>query len=177
MSQHHPEYVSLVWGAIKFCFISIINREVLVAQLSKALAQIADALPRAALTLVLFPTEMMRNAVATIYAQVTKFLIWALNWYSEGRLKHMYHVITQPFSPRYKDILEEIQTCSRTIESVVSDAAQAEVRDMHIIIRELKKIAVEHYSLTSTRLLNTNRQLSELQVSEIITFVATTPLL
>lgn len=23
MSQHHPEYVSLVWGAIKFCFIGM----------------------------------------------------------------------------------------------------------------------------------------------------------
>lgn len=92
--QHHPEYVSLVWGAIKFCFIGIspvlaasnivhsantnvevLNQEVLVAKISKALAQIADALPRAAMKLVLYPTGTMKEAVATIYAHIVKFLM------------------------------------------------------------------------------------------------------
>jgi hypothetical protein len=57
-----------------YALTGVINQEDLIAQLSKALTQIADALPRAALKLILYPTETMRNAVAVIYALMIKFL-------------------------------------------------------------------------------------------------------
>lgn len=56
---------------------------------------IGDALPRAKSKLELYGTESMLLAVALLYAQIMRFSQRAIKWYSESKLKHIYHSITQ----------------------------------------------------------------------------------
>ncbi|KAI8630549.1 hypothetical protein F5Y19DRAFT_474332 [Xylariaceae sp. FL1651] len=51
--KHHPEYVLLVWGAMKILFIGIVNHEATVCKLAKKLSKIADTIPRVKLTSIL----------------------------------------------------------------------------------------------------------------------------
>ncbi|PQE06103.1 Nacht domain protein [Rutstroemia sp. NJR-2017a BBW] len=132
LAQHHPEYVSLVWGAIKFVFVGVVNHGELVAQLSKALSSIADFLPHVELKSVLYPTKRMSELVAIIYSQIIRFVIRAVNWYKEGRLKHMLTSITRPYALRFKDLLDDLRTSSRQLDQLAVAAAMVEQRDMHL---------------------------------------------
>jgi hypothetical protein len=93
LAQHHPEYVSLAWGTIKFLFVAVLNYEELISRLSEAFVQIADALPRAKLKLELYGTENMLAAVAQLYAQIMRFSERAIKWYTDSKIKHIYHSI------------------------------------------------------------------------------------
>lgn len=152
-AQHHPEYVALVWGSVKFLIIvcidrtnrdwarlihlkAVVNQEKVVATLAKAMSQIADMLPRVELQSILYPTDRIKAAVADLYASILRFLIRARDWYEEGKLHHFIHSITRPIELRYNDILEQISHSSRVIDQLVVSAQQAEFRDMHNKIKE-----------------------------------------
>jgi hypothetical protein len=98
LAQHHPEYVALAWGAMKFLFVAILNHESAIANLAKALARIADALPRMKLATILYPTIRMMTVMEELYAHVIQFLIRAHDWYREGTFRHILHSITRPSS-------------------------------------------------------------------------------
>ncbi|EJT75559.1 hypothetical protein GGTG_05492 [Gaeumannomyces tritici R3-111a-1] len=68
-SSHHPEYVSLAWGTMKFLFIAVLNHEELLTEISKTIARIADVLPRTELLSDLYPTPRMQEAVSLVYAK------------------------------------------------------------------------------------------------------------
>ncbi|KAI1342484.1 hypothetical protein F5Y15DRAFT_412990 [Xylariaceae sp. FL0016] len=136
-SQHHPEYVSLAWGAMKFLFIAVLNHEELLTEISKAVAKIADVLPRTELHSILYPTERMQEAVALVYAKILEFSVVAIKWYKEGKLMHTFSSIAKPFSIKFKPILEEIAERSRRVDELASAASKAEIRDLHIKIHGL----------------------------------------
>ena len=52
----------------------------------------------------------MKRLVATVYANILKFLIAALEWYDEGKIAYAIHAITRPAALRYDDVLQEIET-------------------------------------------------------------------
>jgi len=60
-----------------------------------------------------------------------RVLIRALQWYQESPLMHALHSITRPVAIRYKDLLEEIDDCSRQVDLWAITAGQAELRDVH----------------------------------------------
>ena len=120
----------------------MVNQEELIAQLSKALAQIADALPRIEIKNLLFPTEMMKGAVATLYAYIIKFCQRAISWYTEGRLKHILTSLTRPSALRFKDLVEEIAECSRRVDNLAVTSAQAEQRDMHLLLQRVERMII-----------------------------------
>lgn len=53
-------------------------------------------------------------------------------------MKHMLHSITQPADIRYKDILDNIEECSRRIDQWAVSSAQADIRDMHTLQQNLQ---------------------------------------
>lgn len=114
----------------------------------KALCRIADCLPRQELALVLYPTTQIKQAVAQLYAHLIDFFIKALKWYREGTLKHVLHSITQPAGIRYKDILNSIEICSRTIDQWAETSARAELRDIHILQRKIETDVEKMISVT-----------------------------
>jgi len=138
--QHHPEYVSLAWGAIKFLFLAVVNHEALLACVAKALAQIADTLPAVEVAAVLFPTEQMKRALAEIYAHTIRFFIRAHDWFSQNKLLRAIHSVTRPKELRYDDIIDEITTATNHFRNLAVTASQAEQRDMHMLLLEIKQM-------------------------------------
>ncbi|RDW90971.1 hypothetical protein BP5796_02136 [Coleophoma crateriformis] len=136
MVQHHPEYTSLAWGAIKILFVGVVNHQSLLVRLSTGLCQIADMLPRASLILQLYPTSQMKNIIVTLYAHVLRFLLRALRWYQEGRIKHAVHAITSPAELRYDDLLKKIFSLSDSMKDLALASSHTEQRDMHMKIQQ-----------------------------------------
>ena len=120
----------------------MINQEELIAQLSKALSQIADTLPHVEIRNLLFPTEMMKGAVATLYAYIIKFCQRAIGWYTEGKLKHILTSITRPSALRFKDLVEEIAECSRRVDNLAVTSAQAEQRSVHLLLQKVEQMII-----------------------------------
>ncbi|CAG8962269.1 hypothetical protein HYFRA_00005324 [Hymenoscyphus fraxineus] len=177
LAQHHPEYVALAWGSIKFLFVAVLNHEESISRLSAAFALIGDALPHAKLKLELYGNDAMLQAVSQLYAQIMRFSQRAIGWYTESKLKHFYHSVTQPYSLSYKDIVAEVKTCSKRIKQLAEDAAQAEQRAIHVKIERLEQLIISQYgSIVSSGLLNTPFQLRNIEISQVLAYVEKTPL-
>lgn len=114
------------------------NHEELIATLAKAMSRIADSLPRQELAIIIYPRQAMKQTVAQLYAYLMVFFTRAWKWYQEGAMKHMLHSITQPADIRYKDILDNIEECSRRIDQWAVSSAQADIRDMHTLQQNLQ---------------------------------------
>ncbi|SPO04286.1 uncharacterized protein DNG_06969 [Cephalotrichum gorgonifer] len=135
LSQHHPEYVSLVWGAVKFVLHGVINHAELVAQFSKALCQIGDVLPRTELNAKLYQTDQMKHAIANLYASILIFLRQAVKWYKLGPAGRALTSIFKPFELSYKDTVDQVKLCADTIDDIAAAAARAEIRDINILVQ------------------------------------------
>ncbi|RDW58186.1 hypothetical protein BP6252_13597 [Coleophoma cylindrospora] len=120
MVQHHTEYTSLAWGAMKFLFVGVI----------------ADMLPRASLILQLYPTSQMKGIIVGLYAHVLRFLLRAFRWYQESRIKHALHAITRPAELRYDDLLKKISSLSDSMKDLALASSHVEQRDLHMKIRQ-----------------------------------------
>ncbi len=167
---------------------------------AKALCRIADCLPRQELYLVLYPTKRIKQEVARLYAYLMQFLIKALKWHQEGTFKHIIHSFTQPVGIKYKDILENIEDCSRRIDQWAASSAQAELRDVHTleqetytnlentgsvvrrsavsvdeIMRRITDIAPQLTTLISGQV-NTNQRVFDLQLSQMLAITANSSL-
>ena len=106
----------------------------MVAQLAKACSRIADMLPRTDLSLILYPTNLMKEAVAHLYARIIKFLQHAVRWYQKGKLAHAWAAIAKPWALNFKYHLDEVGEHARNVESLSSSACRAELRDTHLEI-------------------------------------------
>ena len=133
----------------------------MVGTLSKALCRIADALPRYERTAELFRTKEIQEGTANLYALFMKFLVRAMQWYQGGSFKHAIHAFVKPVAIAYKDILEEIEESSRSLDQWVATAAYAEQRAMHLeqryMYREQQAMRLENHG--SHLLLEEVRQL------------------
>ncbi|KAI4864058.1 hypothetical protein F4820DRAFT_459078 [Hypoxylon rubiginosum] len=129
--QHHPEYVSLVWGTMKLLFMSVMNHAETLKLLAKSISQVAGRLPRINILSLLYPTEQMRSAVEDLYSCILSFLLMAHAWCNESKLRHIYHSFTRPHVLRYGDVLERVTDCSNNIVELASVGSQAEIRVMH----------------------------------------------
>ena len=141
MVQHHPEYVSLVWGAMKFLIVvclekrlvprcdtdgnskGAMNHEKTIATLLNALCEISDALPRMKIAAELYPTERMQAAVEQLYLGLLSFFTRALEWFLESPWRHVLHSITQPVELRFDDLLKLVNTSSRNVEQLAVSAS------------------------------------------------------
>jgi hypothetical protein len=160
LSQHHPEYVSLVWGMIKFVLMvserqmnldnahpknlefhtddqqGVINHGNLVVQFSRALTMIADVLPRAKLSAELYRTKDMKDAIASLYAHIILFLKQAIKWYNVGPAGRALTALFKPFELRYKDTVEQIEQCAKTIDDLAGILVKAEVREISVSLHD-----------------------------------------
>ena len=123
-----------------------LNHENAVTSIAKALARIADALPHIGLVSTLYPTTRMITVVEELYAYIVRFLIRAYDWYQEGTFRHILHSITRPVELRYQDLLEHIESCSRTIEQLTIAGSQVELRQVHTLLRIISDRVNNHES-------------------------------
>lgn len=138
-AQHHPEYVSLAWGAMKFLFISVLNHEELLSEISKAISNLADVLPRTELHSILYPTARMQEAVSLLYAKIMEFVVKAIKWCKKGKTRHAIAAIAHPFELKFKNIIDEITRRSRAVDELAHAASKAEIRDLHFTVHQMHK--------------------------------------
>ncbi|KAK2878124.1 hypothetical protein FQN49_001123 [Arthroderma sp. PD_2] len=137
--QQHPEYVALAWGTMKLLFGAIVEHEKIGTVIIDALEDITNALPRVELAATLYPTTLIKQAVAVLYARIIRFLLRALEWYEEGRVKRALHSITKPAALRYNDIIQDIHQAAESIAAFAVTSSQVEQRDMHGEVVTIRK--------------------------------------
>ena len=120
---------------------AIAEHENLGTTLVTGLCHVADALPRVELATILYPTNLMKQLVAILYAQIMKFLVRALEWYEEGKIAHAIHSITKPVALRYDDIIKDIHRATQSVTDSAATCSQAEQRDMHNELRAIRSLA------------------------------------
>lgn len=96
----------------------------------------ADCLPRHELTLILYPSAQMQEAVATLYARLMEFMVHALHWYQKGKAKRALGAIFKPFALDIEDEVTRVDEISRSIDEIATTAAQAELRAVHTKVNE-----------------------------------------
>ncbi|RYP70582.1 hypothetical protein DL771_005401 [Monosporascus sp. 5C6A] len=184
-AQHHPEYVSLVWGTMKLLFVSVVNHGETLKLLAKSVSQFAQ----------------MRLAVESLYKCILEFLRMAHAWCNESKFSHFYHSFTRPHGLRYNDLLERVTDYSNNIVELAAVSSQAEIHVMHktqarklddiistlktesrkkldliILLLEASGLTINDllaktetfHSIQTSAQLNTNQQLSELQLSQVL---------
>ncbi|KAF4463675.1 nacht domain [Fusarium albosuccineum] len=164
-AQHHPEYVSLVWGSFKVLFISAVNHGETLKLLSKSLVQVAQRLPQVEILSTLYPTKQIRLVVETLYAGILEFLLIAHSWCKESKFSHFYHSFTRPHELHYNELLERISDCSNSINELANIGSHSEIRVMH-------KTQATFHSIQTSAQLDTNQQLSDLQLSQALSTFA-----
>lgn len=151
LAQHHPEYVSLAWGTIKFIFIvrsmpafamnpsdtpqGIINHAELVTEFARAITDVGEVLPRAKLNSRLYQTEMMKDAVVGLYRHILLFLKKAMKWYQLSPTSRAFSAIMNPFKTDLKSTVDEVKKCAILMEDVAGYSMKAELRDTHSLVR------------------------------------------
>ncbi|KAI5459409.1 hypothetical protein BGZ63DRAFT_390960 [Mariannaea sp. PMI_226] len=143
LSSHHPEYVSLAWGAAKFILMGILNHEKITSQISQALLEISEVLPRSDLHAKLYPTERMKDSMARLYAHLMLFLRQAVKWFSRHSVARAVSSIFKPFELKYKGLVDQIETCAKVIDEEASVACRAEIRGLHVNVWQNGKRIVD----------------------------------
>ncbi|KAI1357336.1 hypothetical protein F5Y08DRAFT_352719 [Xylaria arbuscula] len=126
--QHHPEFVSLAWGALKFLFGAVIEHERTATTVITALCDISSALPSVELSLALYPTPRMKHWASLLYAHIMRFLIRALHYYQESSIMRAVHTVTRPSALRYDDLVELIQRDVAKVKTLADACSHAEIR-------------------------------------------------
>ncbi|KAI0431097.1 hypothetical protein F5Y09DRAFT_330615 [Xylaria sp. FL1042] len=197
IAQHHPEYVSLAWGAFKFVFIGVLSHETLIRELTKAMTRVADVVRHAQVQFMLYPTDELVEYMSDLYSHIMSFAIRAVEWYQKGKIAHALAAFASPFQLKFRDIVEDIYETSRKINrwamtmnhveirqmrqqltetAKALESAHIERREMFQLVTELKGTISQYSQLQYTGMLNTNQQLSEIQFSQIYSFISASPL-
>lgn len=130
----------------------MVNHEALASCVAKSLSRIADTLASVQITAVLYPTEQMKLALAEIYAHIIRFFLRAQEWLMESSWMRALHSITHPKELRYDDILQDITAATTHFQRLAVAASQAEQRDIHMLLLEMKQMMISKSSplLTNT---------------------------
>ena len=108
-----------------------LNHESTLLSLTKGLCQVASALPRAKLSVILYPTQQMKRAIAQLYAYIIRFLIRAKDWFEENWLKHLWHSMSRPVELRFTGLISDIESLSEAVNQLAMSGSRAEQREMH----------------------------------------------
>lgn len=148
----HPEYTALVWGAMRFLFTVTINHEELSSKIAQAFAEIAEVLPEAEfISQSLYPTQRIQLTLANAYAQIVEFCIRATKWYDRQRrnpVKKVLSAVVKSWPLEFQDIKSKIDALFRRLREQSAVAHQAETRQMHIQIGEIRQFLDQACSLS-----------------------------
>lgn len=117
----------------------------------------------------------MRQAVGNLYANLIRFFIRAHDWSCESPWRHLVHSITRPVELRYDDLLNDIAADSREIDQLAAAGSRVEIREMNLKLTDIQSMVKESLSsqaLHSSSLLDTNRRVSELQFSQLMSHLS-----
>ncbi|CUS12299.1 unnamed protein product [Tuber aestivum] len=137
--QHHPEYASLAWGAMKLLFVLVINHETAIKEVAKTLTRISGYLPQADLLSIMYPSDEMRIGVATLYAHIISFLQRATSWYRGGRLSHFFRALWNPFEVSFRELVDDIREQGKRVADLADVGHKLDTRVNRGLIEDLCK--------------------------------------
>jgi len=114
-------------------------------QFTEAVSKVGEVLPRAELSAALYPTDRMKKAISMLYAHIIRFFQKAVKWYNRSPAGRAFSAMVKPFELSLKDIVEKINSCSRTVDQIASAAAKAELRMLHQKVIELTQIVMGEF--------------------------------
>ncbi|RYC58038.1 hypothetical protein CHU98_g8183 [Xylaria longipes] len=175
----------------------VVNHEALIKELSKAMARIADVVRHVQVQYLIYPTDQMIEYTSDIYSHIMSFAIRAVEWYQKGKIAHTLAAFAKPFQLQFRDIVDDIYETSRKIDRWATtmnhveirqmrqelvetrkglELAQLERREMYQLVAELKGTISKYSQLHYTGMLNTNQRLSEIQFSQILSYISASPI-
>ncbi|KAI1263658.1 hypothetical protein F5Y18DRAFT_123755 [Xylariaceae sp. FL1019] len=131
LAQHHAEYVSLVWGAIKFILTGIINYAELLEKFGAAFVEIGDILNDIKQDVHLHVTERILHVYSDMYSHITEFIFRAVRWYKHHGIGRAVHALISPWELKHRDLLTKIRSCANTIDSLSSSESRLEIRQIN----------------------------------------------
>ncbi|KAF3806906.1 hypothetical protein GCG54_00007157 [Colletotrichum gloeosporioides] len=132
--QHHPEYVSLAWGAMTLVSgrrKSVVNHAETLKIVAKSTCQVGIRLSRVKADSTIYPTTNMRLAVENLYSCILEFLLIAHSWCKESKLRHFIDSFTRPHQLQYDNLLQRSVVASDNNAELAAIGSQAELRVMH----------------------------------------------
>jgi hypothetical protein len=115
----------------------------------------------------------MKEEVGRLYALLLRFFIRAHEWCQEGGLRHLIHSLTQPVELRYKDLLDDITEASQAVSQLATAGAQVKIFEIDRKITDLLSSFTSFQALQSSALIDTRQRLTDLQLSQVMTFTST----
>ncbi|KAI0892964.1 hypothetical protein F4806DRAFT_477743 [Annulohypoxylon nitens] len=167
--QQHPEYISLVWGAMKLIFGGIVEHERTGMVIATALHEILATIPMIKIGTELYPNKILGRSVSMLYAHIVEFLIRAQKHYEESKLAHVVNSIVNPSALRYSDLVLSIQRETEIIMKHMAVCSQAKIHDVHentgTMCRMLNTVS---YQMDSTRTMDQDsHQKTHAKISEL----------
>ena len=135
LAQHHPEYVSLAWGAIKFVLMGVVNHSELLTKFATAFSEIGEALKSALCSARLYGTVDMQTHISELYLQIMRFLEKAVKWYSQNTFKRVVSSMGRPWALSWKDNVDNIHALVAKVKDKSQTAMYAELRDTHVSVQ------------------------------------------
>ncbi|KAK4208742.1 hypothetical protein QBC37DRAFT_296066 [Rhypophila decipiens] len=152
----NPEYAAIVWGAFKFLFTATINHQELSVNIAQSLAEIGSVLPEIDfIATKLYPSELIRQTLARVYAYILEFCIRATKWCRDAHrntIKKVFKSVFKPWALEFQDIRVNIDSLIKRLREQSAVAHQAETRDIHTRVIEIHKALDTVGSLQQTNL-------------------------
>ncbi|CAD0013668.1 unnamed protein product, partial [Aureobasidium pullulans] len=139
LAQHHPEYVSLAWGAIKFVLMGVVNHSELLAKFATAFSEIGEALNSALCSARLYGTADMQTHISELYLQIMRFLEKAVKWYSQNTFERVLSSMGRPWALSWKENVDSIHASVARVKDRSQTAMYAELRDTHISVQNTER--------------------------------------
>ncbi|THY86903.1 hypothetical protein D6C93_07734 [Aureobasidium pullulans] len=139
LAQHHPEYVSLAWGAIKFVLMGVVNHSELLTKFATAFSEIGEALDSALCAARLYGTADLQTHISELYLQIMRFLEKAVKWYSQNTFKRVVSSMGRPWALSWKENVDSIHASVAKVKDKSQTAMYAELRDTHISVQNTER--------------------------------------
>ncbi|THY57662.1 hypothetical protein D6C97_04664 [Aureobasidium pullulans] len=139
LAQHHPEYVSLAWGAIKFVLMGVVNHSELLTKFATAFSEIGEALNSALCSARLYGTADMQTHISELYLQIMRFLEKAVKWYSQNTFERVLSSMGRPWALSWKENVDSIHASVARVKDRSQTAMYAELRDTHISVQNTER--------------------------------------
>ncbi|KAI0139829.1 hypothetical protein GGR57DRAFT_442035 [Xylariaceae sp. FL1272] len=138
LAQHHAEYVSLVWGAVKFVLAGVINYAELLEKFGAAFVEIGDILNDIRKDVHLHETARILHVYSDMYSHITEFIFRAVRWYRRHGIGRAVQALVSPWELKHKDLLTKIRSCANTINSLSGSESRLEIRQINENVRGLQ---------------------------------------
>lgn len=78
----------------------------------------------------------MKGSVARLYAHIILFLKRATKWYNASRTGRAISSFFKPYELTYKDTIDRISECAKSIDDLAGISSKAELRGMSLTLSE-----------------------------------------